>query len=146
RVGRAPSMGALPLPQLAQYRLQDAAVAVVLHFHRRVDAGDGPEREFRPIRPYRPHDHLPARAPVPQAFDVEHLFAGQAQGLAALAGHELERQHAHTHQVAAMDALKALRDYGPHAQQERALGGPVARAARTVLLARDDEDGDPRLL
>ena len=36
-----------------------------------------------------------------------------------------------------MDALVALGDHGPHAQKRAALGRPVARAARPVLLAGD---------
>ena len=39
---------------------------------------------------------------------------------------ELQRQHAHADQVAAVDALEALGDHGLDAQQQRALGGPVA--------------------
>ena len=34
-----------------------------------------------------------------------------------------------------MDALEALGDHGPHAEQRRALGRPVPRRARAVLLA-----------
>ena len=38
-----------------------------------------------------------------------------------------------------MDALEALRDDRLHAEQARALGGPVARAAGAVFLAGDDD-------
>ena len=40
---------------------------------------------------------------------------------------ELQRQHAHAHQVGAMDALEAARDDGLDAEQLRAFGCPVAR-------------------
>src|SRR5580693_9800116 len=38
-----------------------------------------------------------------------------------------------------MYALEALGDDGPHAEQHRALGGPVARGAGAILLAGDDD-------
>src|SRR5690606_35040730 len=52
---------------------------------------------------------------------------------------ELERGDAHVHQVAAVDALEALGNHGTDAEQLRALRRPVARRARAVLLAGDDE-------
>ena len=51
--------------------------------------------------------------PSLQPDHVELLAAGQAQRLGALAGHELERQHAHADQVRAVDALVALGQHGP---------------------------------
>ena len=51
----------------------------------------------------------------------------------------LERQHAHADEVGAVDALVALGDHGADAEQQRALGGPVARRAGAVLLA-DERD------
>ena len=42
-----------------------------------------------------------------------------------------------------MDALVALRDHRAHAEEERALGRPVARGAAAVLLARDHHEGRP---
>jgi hypothetical protein len=56
---------------------------------------------------------------------------------------ELQRQHAHAHQVAAVDALEAARHHGLDAQQLRALGGPVARRAGAVFLAGEDHRGRP---
>ena len=46
-----------------------------------------------------------------------------------------QRQHAHADQIAAVDALEALGDDRFHAEQERALGGPVAAGAHAVILA-----------
>ncbi len=58
-----------------------------------------------------------------------------------------QRQHAHADEVGAVDALEALRDDGLHAEQLRALGGPVARAAGAVFLAgEDDESACPRAM
>jgi hypothetical protein len=42
-------------------------------------------------------------------------------------GQELERQDAHPDEVRSMDALEALGDDRPDAEQKRALGRPVAR-------------------
>ncbi len=52
---------------------------------------------------------------------------------------ELERQHAHPDEVRAVDPLEALGDHGAHAEQPRALGGPVAARARAVLLAGEHD-------
>jgi len=65
-----------------------------------------------------------------------------------LAVGELQRQHAHHHQVGAMDALVALGDHEPDAQQPRTPGRPVARRARasgslgTGHFAGDDPQAD----
>ena len=41
-----------------------------------------------------------------------------------------------------MDPFEALGDHGPHAEELRPLRGPVARRARAVLLAREDDERD----
>ena len=74
---------------------------------------------------------------VGQANDVERLFAGEAVGFGGLLVEELQRQNAHADQVGAVDALEAFGDHGAHAQQQRALGRPVARRAGAVFLAGD---------
>ena len=56
-----------------------------------------------------------------------------------VAGQELQRQDAHHQQVRAVDPLVALGDHRLHAEQVRALGRPVARRARAVLLAREHD-------
>ena len=69
------------------------------------------------------------------SYDVDHLVATQAEAVHRVAGLELQRQHAHADQVAAVDALEALGDHRLDAQQLRALGRPVARRAGAVFLA-----------
>ena len=54
---------------------------------------------------------------------------------------ELQGQHAHADQVGAVDALEALGDDGPDAEQGGALGGPVTAAPRPVLLAGQHDQG-----
>src|SRR5690606_25677756 len=77
---------------------------------------------------------------IDETDDVVGLLAGEPQRLGVLAVLELERDDAHADEVRAVDALEALGEDGPHAEQARALRGPVARRARAVLLARDDEE------
>ena len=114
---------------------------VVLDLRRAIDPGDHLELRGRPIRPRRPHAQQLSRfQPIGDAQHVEDLVAGQPQALGALARQELERQDTHPHQVAPVDPLVALGDGGPDAQQHRALGSPVARAAAAVLLAGDDQE------
>ena len=59
-------------------------------------------------------------------LNVKHFVPGQAEGLGTLIFQKLQRQHAHAHQVAAVNPLEALGDHSPDAQQQRALGSPVA--------------------
>ena len=54
-------------------------------------------------------------------------------------GRELERQDAHDHEVAAVDAFEARGDGGADAQEERAFGGPVAAGAAAVFGAGEDD-------
>src|SRR5690606_31055695 len=67
------------------------------------------------------------------------LAAVQAERIAALALHELQRDDAHHDQIAAVDALEALGDDRLDAKQRRALGRPVARATGAVLVAGQDD-------
>ncbi|KAG1387087.1 hypothetical protein G6F58_013707 [Rhizopus delemar] len=62
--------------------------------------------------------------PSLRARDVVGLFAGDAQRLHAIGTLELQRQHAHAHQVTAVDAFEAAGDDGLHAQQLGALTLP----------------------
>src|SRR3546814_18462744 len=70
-----------------------------------------------------------------EAIEVEHFSAIEAEALRGLAVAEVQRQHAHAHQVCAMDALDSFRDDRLHAPQAPALGRPVARRARAVCLS-----------
>src|SRR5690606_20715728 len=74
-------------------------------------------------------------------LDVEGLATGDAKRLPAVGSLELEGQHAHADQVRAVDAFEAAGDDRLGAEQLGALGGPVARRARAVLLAAEDDGG-----
>src|SRR4051812_30565850 len=82
----------------------------------------------------------PRRYAAADAGDVEHLIAFEPERLARHAGGEVERQHAHPDEVRAVDALEALGDDRAHAEQARALRGPVARGPRAVLRAADHHE------
>ena len=128
------------LQQLAQHERQDAAVPVVVDLDRRVDAAQ----------------HAESRASLPSLrviTSVSGCCGLMSSGTAmsnvsspsmpsdsrAVAGCELQRQHAHADEVRAMDALEALRDDRLDAEQLRALRRPVARAAGAVFLAAEDD-------
>ena len=64
-----------------------------------------------------------------------------AKRLRVLARLELQGQHAHADEVAAMDALVALGQHRAYAEEQRALGRPVARGAAAVFLARHHDQG-----
>ena len=73
--------------------------------------------------------------------------AGEPSDAAVCAGLELQRQHAHVDEIAAVDALEALGDHRLDAEQQRALRRPVARRSRAVFLARDESrSGTPAAL
>ncbi len=52
---------------------------------------------------------------------------------------ELQRQHAHADQVAAVNPFVAGGDHGAYAQQEGAFGGPVAAAAGAIFGAGQND-------
>src|SRR6266566_5826559 len=122
--------------KIAQHERQDAAVLVVVHFDRGVDAQE--QRDFIHAA-VGPPDHQRRVLLRPDlaldAADVDGLVALDAERSDRVAALELERQHAHADEVRAVDALEALHDHRAHPQEERAFGRPVARAARAVLLA-----------
>src|SRR5215211_3075773 len=117
----------------AQDVLQDPAVTEVLALARRVEANTGAERAV-----VGPNGHL-TRLRVVDAFDREGLAPREAERLGALAFGELQREDPQHQQVRAVDPLVGLRDDGAHAEQVRPLGRPVARRARPVLLAGEDD-------
>ena len=53
---------------------------------------------------------------------------------------KLEGQHSHTDEIRTVNAFEAFGDHGANTEQLRALGGPVARRARPVLLAGQDDE------
>ena len=113
-------------------------MAQVVALAGRVQAHAGGEDDGLTVVRLRGHLHL-ARVAVLEALDRELLPPGETEALGALAVGVLERDDAHPDQVRAVDALVRLGDHGAHAEEVRALGRPVARRARAVLLAREDD-------
>lgn len=46
-----------------------------------------------------------------EPLDIKGFQSGEAEGFAAFARHELERQHPHADEIGAVDPLEALRDH-----------------------------------
>src|SRR6266700_88361 len=123
--------------QRPEYVRHDPAVPVVGGLTRRVDPHD--RRELLAVRGHR---HLARRlAPVHglDSGDVEDLVPGEPEGARVLARLELQRQHAHPDQVRPVYPLERLDQDRADAEQRGALGGPVARRARPVLLAAEHD-------
>ncbi len=120
---------------------QDAAVRVVVHLDRRVDAQDQRHALALAVGAVDPWVASPCGVIGGGPVDVDGLVAGDTQAGPGHAGLELQRQHAHAHQVVAVDALEAACDDGLDAQQVGALGRPVAARAGAVLLAGEDDRG-----
>src|SRR5262245_15245565 len=130
--------------QLAQYVRQDAAVLVVIELDRRIYAQLHRDLFSGPVRAaYDQRDVLLRPDPAVETDYVESFRAVEVEGLRADAFFELQRQHAHSDQVATVNPLEALGDDRSHAQQPRPLRRPIARAARAVLLAGDHDQRRP---
>nr|GEU28369.1 hypothetical protein [Tanacetum cinerariifolium] len=128
--------------QLTQHERQDAAVFVVIDFDRGIDAQQHSDVLAGAVGTV---DHQGGQLLwldlAFEAFQVVGFLAGDAQGFHAVVADELQRQHAHAHQVRAVDTFERTHDHGFHAQQLGALGGPVARRAGAVLFATEDHGG-----
>src|SRR5579863_6343287 len=131
--------------ELPQYVLQNPAMLVVLEFLGSVDAQAHVELGGLPAVGRGHHFHGFRRAAV-QPRDFEGLLAGEPEALSVLTFLELQRQHAHADQIGAVNALETLGDHRLYAQEHRALGRPVARAAGAVFLAREDDQRSARRL
>src|SRR5690348_17076979 len=140
---RSPRLLLLPR-QPAQHRLQDAPVAVVADVNRAIQSRNCRELPRRAVLTAHAHRHLLPRLQLPgDPHDVVRLAACEIQRLPALPRLELQRQDAHPHQIAPVDALVALRQRRPNPQQQRTLCRPVARAARPILLPRNHQQRRP---
>src|SRR5579872_6505281 len=98
-----PALGRGDLPEDV---LQDAAVAVVLHLVRRVDADRRVERRRFSAGCFGFDLDCLARLEIRETANRERLFAGEAERFACRAVHELKRKNSHSDQVAAVDFLE----------------------------------------
>src|SRR4051794_8023448 len=120
--------------ELPEHVLQDPAVAEVLRLLGRVDPHAGGELAVSGADRHLARQ-LAAVQAVGQAGDGDLLLAREVDVLVAL-----QREHAHADEVRAVNALEALGDHGADAEQVGALGRPVARRARPVLLAPEHDE------
>src|ERR1035437_49651 len=127
--------------ELPQHLSQDAAVAVVVHLVRRIEPDGGRERRLLALRVRRRDRELLLRREVLRdALDSESLLARQPEALCVLPGLVLEREDAHPREVRAVDALEALRNHRPDAEEHRAFRGPIARRPRAIFRTREDDE------
>src|SRR5690606_11091928 len=118
------------LGERAEDVLEDASVTVVVELVGGVDPAEHAEGAGAAVLARRGDlEALAGLESFGDATDAEGLAAGQPQALRVLAALELQREHAHAHQVAAVDALEALGDDRLHAEQQGALGRPVTAGA-----------------
>src|SRR5262249_28854778 len=112
--------------QLAQHVRQDAAVLVIIDLDRRIYAQLHRNLFSGPVRAaYDQRDILLRPDPAVESDDVESFRAVEVERLRADAFFELQRQHAHSDQVAAVNPLEALGDGRSHAQQRRPFRRPI---------------------
>src|SRR5688572_1701045 len=102
--------------QLPEHVVQDPSVPVVAELLGCVDSGDGLEGFRRGTRRTGPHGEHGAWAHgLVEPLEVERLEAREPERLARFALRELERNHAHPHQVRAMNPLERLGDHRANA-------------------------------
>src|ERR687896_397020 len=90
------------LEELAQHRLQDAAVPQVLDLHRRVHARPDPELFGRAIFTRSLYGQPGAGREIGEALHVVGLRTVQSQSVGVLAARELQGEDAHPDQVRAV--------------------------------------------
>jgi hypothetical protein len=136
------------LREIPQHVRQNAAVLVVVEFLRRVDTATDAEHLHRSISGDRSYGQRGTRAHcIAHSVDCDRLEAGEPERLTRLTVRELAWNDAHANEIRSMNALEALGDHRPHAEEHRPLRRPVARRTGAVFLAGDDhERGAARLV
>src|SRR5207249_9788915 len=118
---------------------QDPAVAVVLNFYRSVDAQRHRDFFAAAVGAVNHQGNILPRLGVGAETDeVKHFTAVELESLSIRAFFELTGQDSHADEIAAVYTLEALRHDRADSQEARALGRPVARTARAVLLPGED--------
>src|SRR6202041_791565 len=109
---------------------------VVSELERRIHASNGRKYFFSAIRASRPHFHFLSRFEILcQTFNVENFKPRESQSFRVLIRQKFEWQDSHTHQIAAMNALKTFSQHDSDAQQSGPFGSPVTRRTGAVFLA-----------
>src|SRR4051794_9433967 len=102
--------------------MQDAAIAIIFQLVEGIDPAQQGYAAQRAVAGHDLRGQLLARLEVAlQASDRYLLVTLQPERRPRIAALEGQRQHAHTDQVGAVDALKALADHGANPEQPRAL-------------------------
>src|SRR2546425_700049 len=126
-ISHKPSAISVFADELSQPVRQDPAVPEGHQFLRRVDPRDSLELDHLVGLAVRA-DGKGAAGPesLRDAGQLVALAAGESERRRRDAGFELQRQNAHVHEVAAVNALEALGDDRGDAEQQRTLRRPVA--------------------
>lgn len=135
KITRNPPAEPPPSNHAANHVVQDAPVPVV----GQIDLGVEPDEHLELLALVGAHLDVLARVHRRRQLDVVGLVAGEPETVGRLAGQVLQRHDAHADEVRAVNALVRLGYDGPDAQEVGPLGRPVARRARAVLLADEDD-------
>src|SRR5450759_3480826 len=114
--------------------MQDAAVSIIFEFVERIDAAKQRNALQRAVAGHDLRGQLLPRLQIAlQAADRYRLIALQPDRLPGRSVLEGQRQHAHTDEIGAMNALEALANHGPDAEQAGSLRSPVPRRAVAIF-------------
>src|SRR5947208_1128841 len=120
---------------------------VVLNLVRRIDSANSLESFFLAVLRVGADTHEHAWFdPTGDPFDVERFEACEAEGSRVLSLPELQRQHSHAHEIAAVNPLVAFGYYSFGTQQPGAFRRPVPRRARTILFAGKNQERNALVL
>ena len=98
--------------------MQNPTIAIIIDLHRRIDTHRCRKRLHIPILIRSRHRHILQRLQIiAQPGNIVHLPPRKPQRLGILPIRKLQRQHPHTHQIAAVNAFKTLHKHRAHAQQ-----------------------------
>src|SRR4051794_13056387 len=100
---------------------------VVMNLVRSVDAHDGLEVLFRANVPYSDVYQHPRFDPAGDTFDIESFETCKPETRGGFAAFELQREHSHSDEVAAVNPLVAFRQHRMNAQEARSFRCPIAR-------------------
>ena len=115
-------------------------MTIVVTLLRRVDADTNFEDDRLAARFWRRRHLDRACLGILEIAEIERFATGESERLRILAVHELAGDDAHTNEIRTMDTLEAFGDDGFNTEQHRTFGGPIARRASAVFLAREDDE------
>ena len=113
--------------------MEDASISVVVDFDGCIDAAGDDEVDHRAILSCGGDFDGLLRRQVIIDRDVVGFGPIEVEGISAFAVSKLQRQHAHSDEIGAVDSFVAGGQYGSDAQQVGSLGGPIAGRPGSVF-------------